>query len=68
MRVRELLRKIKAQGWFLLEHGTEHDHWTHELIDGYVPIIRRYSEEVSAGIEHRVKKLMREIEKKKRGK
>lgn len=57
---------MKEQGWFLLEHGGEHDHWTHELIDDYVPIIRHFSEEVSKGIEHKVKKLMREIDEKNR--
>lgn len=65
MKVGEIIRIMKRQGWKLKEHGSEHDKWAHELYfsKSYICIPRHKSEELSKYVENKIKSAMHEVEK-----
>ncbi len=69
MKVGEIIRKLKKQGWHIQDHGAEHDLWSHELLKSRpcIAVPRHKSEELSNGVEHDILKGMREVEKNRKG-
>lgn len=67
MKAREIIKKLKEQGWYLEEHGSRHDKWAHSLYGNeWIPLPRHYDVELSKTVESSVKRAMQEVEAKKR--
>lgn len=55
MKVSELLKLMKADGWYLSEHGKRHDQYRHPEKPGHIPI-ERHAKEVATGTLNRILK------------
>jgi predicted RNA binding protein YcfA (HicA-like mRNA interferase family) len=65
MKASEIARKLKAQGWYIYQHGTRHDKWRHNKYkNGKMSILipRHKSEELSPGVQAEILTAMNEIE------
>jgi predicted RNA binding protein YcfA (HicA-like mRNA interferase family) len=49
MKVRELERKLKAQGCYFVRHGKRHDLWFSPITNSLFPIPRHVAKEVPDG-------------------
>jgi len=61
----EIIRKLKKQGgWYIEEHGAEHDLWAHKDYHSkpYISLSRNWNKEISTGQAEAFKKAMREVE------
>lgn len=68
MKVGEIIKLMKKQGWYLLKHGTNHDKWTHKLYSNpFIPIPRHKSQELSSGVEIKIKTAIKEIQREMEG-
>jgi predicted RNA binding protein YcfA (HicA-like mRNA interferase family) len=65
LRAGEIIRKMKKQGWYKLEEGTNHAKWTHDklLSRAYIPVPRHDSQELSSGVENEIMKCIKEVER-----
>ena len=63
MKVREILRKMKKQGWYLIEEGTSHQKWGHDLYSQeWLPVPRHYNTDLKKTVEESIKRAMKEVE------
>lgn len=56
MKVSELLKILKKDGWELYRNGKRHDIYRHPTKDGQIPIPRHGSQEVAKGTEQQILK------------
>ncbi len=70
MRAGEMVRKLKKQGgWYISEHGSEHDLWSNDECSlPFIALPRHWSKELSKKVENDFNKAMREIERKRKEK
>jgi len=55
MKVREILRKMKRQGWYLIEEGTSHQKWGHDLYSQeWLPVPRHYNTDLKKTVEESI--------------
>ncbi|MDQ7827168.1 MAG: type II toxin-antitoxin system HicA family toxin [Candidatus Eremiobacteraeota bacterium] len=68
MKVREMLKKMKKQGWYFVEDGTNHEKWAHDLYEyEWIPVPRHYSDDLKKSTEESIKKAMKNVEQRKKG-
>ena len=56
MKTSELVKILKKNGWFFVEHGKEHDKWHSDLTGKDVRIPRHKSKEIPTGTADRILK------------
>ncbi|RKS00400.1 type II toxin-antitoxin system HicA family toxin [Flavobacterium sp. 102] len=56
MKVNELLKVLKKDGWELYQHGKRHDLYRHPTKDGQIPVPRHQSAEVATGTLNQILK------------
>ncbi len=56
MRVNEMLKILKKDGWYLYKHGGNHDIYVHDTKDGQIIIPRHPSKELKKGTEQSILK------------
>lgn len=56
MKVSELIKQLKKNGCYLLEHGKEHDKWYSEKTGKAFMIPRHGSKEIPTGTANRILK------------
>lgn len=56
MKVSEMLKILKKDGWFLHRKGSKHDLYRHPSKDGQIPIPRHPSQELRKGTEESILK------------
>lgn len=49
MKIKELERKLKAQGCYFVKHGKRHDLWYSPITQSYFPVPRHGAKEVPDG-------------------
>lgn len=49
MKVNEVLKLLKRDGWYLHRHGKRHDLYRHETKPNQIPIPRHQAKEVANG-------------------
>ncbi|XRE42378.1 hypothetical protein ACIVBQ_000582 [Tenacibaculum discolor] len=49
MKVSEVLKLLKKDGWYLHKHGSRHDLYRHETKSGQIPIPRHPAKEMAKG-------------------
>ncbi|MHC9544596.1 MAG: type II toxin-antitoxin system HicA family toxin [Vulcanimicrobiota bacterium] len=63
MKVREILRKMKKQGWYFIEKGAHHEKWGHDnYSQEWIPIPRHYGDDLKKSTEESIKRAMKEVE------
>lgn len=56
MKVSEMLKILKKDGWFLHRNGKRHDLYRHPTKNGQIPISRHKSQELKKGTEKSILK------------
>lgn len=56
MKISELLKILKADGWYFDHHGTNHDQYRHPTKTGQIPIPRHTSKELRKKTEESILK------------
>jgi predicted RNA binding protein YcfA (HicA-like mRNA interferase family) len=63
MKVREILRKMKKQGWYFVEEGTNNEKWGHRLYSQeWIPVPRHHADDLKKSTEESIKAAMKEVE------
>lgn len=63
MKASEIIKILKEQNWYLIEHGKKHDKWGHELSARIILVPRHKSQELSKGVEKDIISKMEEVKK-----
>ena len=56
MKVCELIKRIKSNGWRLDEHGSSHDFYRHPTKPNTIPVPRHQSQEINPKTAHKILK------------
>lgn len=56
MKVSEMLRKLKKDGWFFHRHGKRHDLYRHPTKENEIPLPRHQNQELKKGTERSILK------------
>ncbi len=56
MKIKELLKILKKDGWYLYKNGSRHDLYRHPSKLGQIPIPRHGAKEVAKGTEQNILK------------
>jgi predicted RNA binding protein YcfA (HicA-like mRNA interferase family) len=55
MKPKEFVRAAKKLGWYLWEHGANHDKYRHATKPGIL-VVERHTEDIAKGTLHQLKK------------
>jgi len=56
VKVSEILKILKKDGWFLHRNGSKHDLYRHPKKEGQIPVPRHTSQELKKGTEESILK------------
>lgn len=56
MKVNEIIKILKKDGWYLYRNGKKHDLYRHPTKTGQIPIPRHRSQELKTGTEKSILK------------
>ena len=56
MKVSEILKILKKDGWYLFRNGKKHDLYRHPTKNGQIPIPRHQSQELKTGTKNAIMK------------